>query len=177
MNPKTVQNKARLIRLVLADCDGVLTDGGVYYSERGEEFKRFHMRDGMGVERLKTLAEVETGIISGESSPSIRRRAEKLGITECHLGVKDKPATVKSIAARLRIPLSAIAYIGDDVTDSEVFPLVGLSACPNDALEAVRERADLVCQLKGGQGAFREFAEVIVAARRGTDNPANERIS
>lgn len=169
MNPKTMLDKARLIRVVLTDCDGVLTDGGVYYSERGEEFKRFHMRDGMGVERLKKLADVETGIISGELSPSIRRRAEKLGITECHLGVKDKSATVRSVAARLGVPLSAIAYIGDDVNDSEVFPLVGLSACPSDAMEAVRARADMVCQLKGGEGAFREFAEVIVAARRGAD--------
>src|SRR5918996_4319258 len=116
-------DKARLIRLVLTDCDGVLTDGGVYYSERGERLKRFHLRDGMGVERLRKLADVETGIISGELSPSIRRRAEKLGITECHLGVKDKAATVQSIALRWAIPLSAIAYMGDDVHDCEAFSL------------------------------------------------------
>ena len=167
MNPITTLDKARLIRLVLTDCDGVLTDGGVYYSERGERLKRFHLRDGMGVERLRKLADVETGIISGELSPSIRRRAEKLGITECHLGVKDKAATVQSIALRWAIPLSAIAYMGDDVNDCETFSLVGLSACPNDAMEAVREKVDIVCQLKGGEGAFREFAEVIVAARVG----------
>jgi 3-deoxy-D-manno-octulosonate 8-phosphate phosphatase (KDO 8-P phosphatase) len=167
LNPITTLDKARLIRLVLTDCDGVLTDGGVYYSERGERLKRFHLRDGMGVERLRKLADVETGIISGELSPSIRRRAEKLGITECHLGVKDKAATVQSIALRWAIPLSAIAYMGDDVNDCEAFSLVGLSACPNDAMEAVREKVDIVCQLKGGEGAFREFAEVIVAARVG----------
>jgi 3-deoxy-D-manno-octulosonate 8-phosphate phosphatase (KDO 8-P phosphatase) len=110
---------------------------------------------------------VETGIVTGELSPSVKRRAEKLGIEECHLGVKDKAALVQSIAARRGIPLSAIAYIGDDVNDLEAFSLVGLSACPQDALEAVKERVDLVCCLKGGEGAFREFAEVIVAARTG----------
>ena len=162
-----VMDKARPIRLVLTDCDGVLTDGGVYYSECGEELKRFLIRDGMGVERLKKLADVETGIVTGELSPSVKRRAEKLGIEECHLGVKDKAALVQSIAARRGIPLSAIAYIGDDVNDLEAFSLVGLSACPQDALEAVKERVDLVCCLKGGEGAFREFAEVIVAARTG----------
>src|SRR5690606_16387856 len=80
--------KARQIRLLLTDCDGVLTDGGVYYSERGEEFKRFSIRDGMGVERLRTLAAIEVGLITGESSGAVQRRAEKLQITELHLGCK-----------------------------------------------------------------------------------------
>jgi YrbI family 3-deoxy-D-manno-octulosonate 8-phosphate phosphatase len=159
-----IVNKARRIQLLITDCDGVLTDGGVYYFEHGEVFKKFNVRDGMGVERLRRLAEVETGIISGELSLSIRRRAEKLGIEECHLGIKHKGNVVLAMAARKDIPLEAIAYIGDDVNDLEAFDLVGLCACPNDALSEVKARADYVCRLKGGEGAFREFAEVILAS-------------
>ena len=77
---------------MLTDCDGVLTDGGVYYGENGEVLKKFNIRDGMGVERLRKLVNVETGIITGEVSPSVQKRADKLKITELHLGIKDKPA-------------------------------------------------------------------------------------
>jgi YrbI family 3-deoxy-D-manno-octulosonate 8-phosphate phosphatase len=161
-----IAQRASRVRLLITDCDGVLTDGGVYYSEQGEVMKRFNIRDGMGVERLRKLAGVETGIISGELSASIRRRAEKLGIEECHLGIKEKAATLESIASRRQVPLEAIAYIGDDVNDLEIFALGGLCACPSDALEQVKERADYICRLKGGEGAFREFAELVIAARR-----------
>ena len=91
------------IKLLLTDCDGVLTDGGVYYGEAGEELKKFNIRDGMGVERLRKLAEYRTGIITGELSPSVIKRAEKLKITELHLGVKDKPAVLKEILDRLNL--------------------------------------------------------------------------
>jgi len=85
-----MKEKAAKIRLLLTDVDGVLTDNGVFYGESGEVLKRFSIRDGMGVERLRKLAGIETGIITGELSPSVARRAEKLKITELHLGIKDK---------------------------------------------------------------------------------------
>jgi 3-deoxy-D-manno-octulosonate 8-phosphate phosphatase (KDO 8-P phosphatase) len=85
-----IRGSVRQIQLLLTDCDGVLTDGSVYYSERGEAMKRFSIRDGMGVERLRTLAGVEVGIISGEDSAALRMRAQKLRITELYLGIKDK---------------------------------------------------------------------------------------
>ncbi len=159
-----ILKKARMIRMLLTDCDGVLTDGGVYYSNSGESMKRFHIRDGMGVERLRNLAHIETGIISGEKSISLKRRSEKLLIEECHLGIKEKGATVRSISERRGIPLSSIAYIGDDVNDLSVFSLVGLSASPRDAMSEVKNQANFVCELKGGEGAFREFAELLVNA-------------
>ena len=157
--------KALAIKVVLTDCDGVLTDGGVYYSARGEHLKRFHMRDGMGVERLRSLLGIETGIVSGEASLSIKRRAQKLGINECHLGIKNKTDQLHRIATQRSLPLAAFAYIGDDVNDLAVLALVGLSACPRDAMPEVREAVDMICQLKGGEGVFREFAEWIIAAR------------
>ena len=89
--------KARKIKLVLTDNDGVLTDTGVYYSDDGEMLKRFSIRDGMGVERLRKILEIETGIITGELSGSVKKRAEKLEIKELHLGVKDKPNLLKQI--------------------------------------------------------------------------------
>jgi 3-deoxy-D-manno-octulosonate 8-phosphate phosphatase (KDO 8-P phosphatase) len=89
--------KARKIKLILTDNDGVFTDTGVYYSDKGEMLKRFSIRDGMGVERLKKISGIETGIITGELSPSVKKRAEKLGIKKLHLGVKDKTSLLKKI--------------------------------------------------------------------------------
>ncbi len=164
LRPERLQRKACAVRFLVADCDGVLTDTGVYYSDRGESLKRFSIRDGMGVERLRTLAGIPTGILSGEVSPALKRRAEKLGIEECGLGVQDKAAALRSLAERHRLPLEAIAYIGDDVNDLPALALAGLSAAPSDAFEEVRRAVDFVCTLPGGRGAFREFAEFILKA-------------
>lgn len=156
--------QASRIKLVLTDCDGVLTDGGVYYSSRGEELKRFNIRDGMGVERLRNLAGVETGIVTGELSPSVVKRAEKLAIAECHLGIKDKETAVRAILARLGLEPEQVAYLGDDVNDLPAFAQVGLSACPSDAFHEVKANAHLVLESAGGHGAFREFAEIVILA-------------
>jgi 3-deoxy-D-manno-octulosonate 8-phosphate phosphatase (KDO 8-P phosphatase) len=159
-------DKARRISLLLSDCDGVLTDGGVYYSAQGEEMKRFSIRDGMGVERLRTLADVKVGIVTGENSGAVARRAEKLRFTELHLAVRDKVSTLLEIMDRRSFTPEQVAYIGDDTNDLEIMARVGLSACPADALPMVREVADYVCRRNGGHGAFREFAELIIAARQ-----------
>ncbi len=156
--------RARRIRLVLTDCDGVLTDGGVYYSERGEEMKRFNIRDGMGVERLRNHG-IQTGIMTGELSPSVRTRAAKLRIEELHLGIKDKPACLHEILARTGLKAEEVAFIGDDTNDVEILGLVGFSACPADATPFARAVADFHCQTAGGHGCFRELAEFIIAAR------------
>lgn len=158
--------KAQKIRFVWADCDGVLTDSGVYYSGAGELLKRFSVRDGLGVERLRTLAGAETGIITGEQSPSVVKRAEKLGITELHLGVQDKAAVVRDVARQRGLGLDEIAYIGDDVNDLAAMQLVGLSACPADARPEVSQAADYICHNNGGHGAFRDLAELIIRARQ-----------
>lgn len=160
-----LREKARRIQLVLTDCDGVLTDGTVYYSERGEEMKRFSIRDGMGVERLRRLGRVEVGIVSGEESMPLQWRAEKLHIVELHLGIRDKPAVLQEILQRRGLQPEQVAYIGDDTNDVEVMRYVGLSACPADATRFAKEVADYVCTGKGGEGAFRDFAELIIAAK------------
>jgi len=157
--------KAANIKLLLTDCDGVLTDGGVYYGEHGEVLKKFNIRDGMGVERLRNLAGIETGIITGEMSPSVAKRAEKLKITQLHLGSKDKPAVLRKIIAELQIDPAQIAYIGDDNNDLEIMGMVGFTACPVDAISFVKEKVNYICQSKGGEGCFREFAELLISAK------------
>src|ERR1700759_5590125 len=106
-----IAQKTLSIKLLLTDCGGVLTDAGVYYGESGEEIKKFNMRDGMSVERMRNLANIDTGIITGELSPSVAKRAEKLKITELHLGSKDKPVVLKEILERLNLHPSQVAYI------------------------------------------------------------------
>jgi 3-deoxy-D-manno-octulosonate 8-phosphate phosphatase (KDO 8-P phosphatase) len=161
------KKRADRIRLVLSDCDGVLTDGGVYYSDAGEAMKQFSLRDGMGVARLRE-AGIESGIISGEVSESLRRRADKLHITHLYLGVTNKFHQLNALAEHHQIPLDTIAYIGDDVNDAEVLHelrTVGLTAIPGDADSSVRSAAHYICTATGGHGAFREFADWILRLR------------
>lgn len=165
MITEEIISKARKIKLLLTDCDGVLTDGGVYYGEQGEVLKKFNIRDGMGVERLRKLADIQTGIITGETSPSVMKRAEKLQITELHLGIKDKLSVLMQIMVNRNLMSENIAYIGDDVNDIEIMGKVGLTACPADAVSFTKDVADYVCESKGGEGCFREFAELIIKAK------------
>jgi 3-deoxy-D-manno-octulosonate 8-phosphate phosphatase (KDO 8-P phosphatase) len=145
----------------------VLTDAGVYYTARGELAKRFSLRDGMGVELLRQ-AGIETGIISGETSPAVRRRAEKLGITILHLGVRDKARCLEEILGLTGLTTFEVAYIGDDVNDLGIMDRLqarGLTGAPADAVLAVRSAADHVCASPGGHGAFREFSDWILSFR------------
>jgi len=151
--------------MLITDCDGVLTDAGVYYGESGEVLKKFNIRDGMGVERLRNLAGIETGIITGELSPSVAKRAEKLKITQLYLGIKDKPAVLRHILTSLELDASQIGYIGDDANDLEIMSMVGFTASPADGLFFVRDKVDYVCQADGGHGCFREFAELIISVQ------------
>jgi 3-deoxy-D-manno-octulosonate 8-phosphate phosphatase (KDO 8-P phosphatase) len=167
-NPSPVLDlhaRARAVRLVLTDSDGVLTDNGVYYSARGEEMKRFSIRDGMGVERLRKLAGVEVGIITGEISGAVEQRAAKLQISELHLGIKDKANLLDQILARTGLEPREVAFIGDDTNDVEIMGRVGLAGCPADATPFARAAAHFVCPSQGGHGAFRDFAELIIAAK------------
>jgi YrbI family 3-deoxy-D-manno-octulosonate 8-phosphate phosphatase len=157
-----LKEKASRIKLLITDCDGVLTDGGVYYGEEGEQLKKFNMQDGMGVERLRKLLGIETAIVTGEASPSLVKRAQKLQITELHLLAKDKPSVLKEMLVRMQLTNDEIAYIGDDYNDLEVMKLVGLTASPANALPGVKAHVDYVCESKGGEGCFREFAELII---------------
>ncbi|MCZ7557990.1 MAG: HAD-IIIA family hydrolase [Bacteroidia bacterium] len=159
--------RARRIRLVLSDNDGVLTDTGVYYGADGELVKRYSIRDGMGMERLRQLG-IESGIITGEKSPNLKRRAEKLRLTHLYLGVKDKVATLEALRRSSGLAYEEIAYIGDDVNDLRIMDLVserGLTAAPADAMPQIAAIAHYNCLWTGGNGAFRDFAEALITLR------------
>ena len=159
--------RARRVRLVLTDSDGVLTDAGVYYSERGEELRRFSVRDGMGVERLRE-AGIATAIVTRETrelTGAVARRAEKLALPYLFAGVHDKAAHLPEILRATGLPLAALAYIGDDVNDLGILTAVGaegLTGAPADAMPEVLTLCQYICAARGGHGAFREFAEWIL---------------
>jgi len=156
--------RAARLRLVITDVDGVLTDGGVYVSEHGEAMKRFSVRDGMGVERLRNQG-IETAFLTRETSPIVQRRAEKLRIRHCYMGALDKRSLLPRILDETGFGLEQVAYIGDDVNDQEVMSTVaerGLVGAPLDAVPAVLRRAHHCCARPGGCGAFRDFAEWIL---------------
>ena len=159
--------RAEKIKLVISDNDGVFTDNGVYYSERGEEMKRYSVRDGMGVERLKNSG-IETSIMTGEVSPSLKKRAEKLGMKSLYLGVKDKLSMLETVLAETGLHRYELAYIGDDVNDVEIMKEIareGLTACPQDATDFVEPYIHYRAQADGGYGAFRDFAEWLIKIR------------
>jgi 3-deoxy-D-manno-octulosonate 8-phosphate phosphatase (KDO 8-P phosphatase) len=162
-----VVRRAGRIALVLTDIDGVWTDGGVYYSDAGEALKRFSMRDGMGVARLRQ-AGVETGIVTGEQCQAVARRAEKLGLRWVFLGVADKRALLPEILRRAELRPDQLAYIGDDCNDLELIRALGgegLTAAPADAMPEVSAAVHFRSAVGGGHGAFRDFAEWILRAR------------
>jgi 3-deoxy-D-manno-octulosonate 8-phosphate phosphatase (KDO 8-P phosphatase) len=167
LSKKELKRRARNIKLVLADCDGVLTDTGVYYGENGEAMKRYSIRDGMGTQRLREV-EIETGYISGELSPSLKMRAEKLKLLHVYLGIDDKLSTLRAILHSSDLQWSQIAYIGDDMNDFGVINEIskeGLTATPSDGMPPVKKAVHYICKAKGGYGAFRDFAEWILAQR------------
>jgi 3-deoxy-D-manno-octulosonate 8-phosphate phosphatase (KDO 8-P phosphatase) len=160
--------RARRLRLVLTDCDGVLTDGGVYYAAEGEAMRRFSVRDGMGVERLRESG-IWTAIVTRERSRSVERRAAKLRMPYLFAGIQDKAGHLDAILRDTGLDTTSLAYIGDDVNDLGLIAAVGergLTAAPADAMPEVLESVHYRCTAPGGSGAFRDFAEWILRLKR-----------
>ena len=155
----------RGIKLFATDVDGVLTDAGMYYSESGDEWKKFNTRDGMGIKLLQK-AGIITAIVTQERTKLVARRAEKLAIPELHQGVMDKLSIVCEMASRHGLTLSQVAYIGDDINDLETLKEVGFSATPADGMPQVAAVVDYICRKKGGEGAVREIVEMILNAQQ-----------
>jgi YrbI family 3-deoxy-D-manno-octulosonate 8-phosphate phosphatase len=153
------------IRLFATDVDGVLTDAGMYYSESGDEWKKFNTRDGMGLKLLQKAGLI-TAIVTQERTRLVARRAEKLTIPEVHQGVTDKLSMIRDMASRYGLALDQVAYIGDDVNDLEALKAVGFSASPADGMPQVLQAVDYVCRKKGGEGAVREVVEMILEAQQ-----------
>lgn len=155
----------RLPKLILTDIDGVWTDGGMYYDGTSIELKKFHTYDSAGVLFAHALG-IPVGILTGEDTDIVRRRAAKLQVDYVFLGVKNKVDVAKSLCKELKIDLKDVAYIGDDINDIPLLCLVGWAGVPFSALDYVREIATVPLAKRGGEGVFREFVEQILTPIR-----------
>ena len=150
-----------LPKLILTDIDGVWTDGGMYYDQTGNDWKKFNTSDSAGVLFAHRLG-IPVGIITGETTEIVRRRAEKLKIDYVFQGVGDKHATAHKLCKELGISLKDTAYVGDDINDMELLQAAGISGVPANAPDYVKALGTIKLKKNGGDGAFREFVETII---------------
>lgn len=156
------------LSLIVLDVDGTLTDGGVYISNSGDEFKKFNIKDGAGIVAAMKKG-VDFMILTGRESRCVSIRAKELGIKYVFQGVADKMALLKDFVVDKKLSLEDIAYIGDDLNDIACMRYVGVSACPNDAVYEVRESCDYVMSRDGGRGAVREFLDLLLETKKVDD--------
>lgn len=149
------------IKLLVLDVDGTLTDGKIYMSANGELMKVFNIKDGYALAHLREYG-IEPIIITGRTSEIVRRRCEELGITELHQGVNDKASCLKVICEKRGLSTNRCAYMGDDLNDIDCMTICGHKAAPADAMKAVREKVDFVCEARGGEGAVREYCDYLI---------------
>ena len=156
-----ISKKCKKIKMLITDVDGVLTDGGMYYSEKGEVLKKFNAKYGMGVEILKNNG-IKTVFLTRENSKIVRLRGKKVKADGIYINISFKERELLKICKKFNVSPNEVAYIGDDINDITIISKVGLSACPNDAVKDVKQKSDYICKLNGGEGVFREFAELIL---------------
>jgi len=153
------------VKYLFMDVDGTLTDGTIYLGIDGVEvMKAFSVKDGHGIRQIKTEFNVKPIVLTGRKSLIVKKRCDELGITDCHIGVKDKVGVIKEYQEHA--PLQSFAYIGDDSNDLPAMELIknngGIVACPADADKSVKEISDYICQRNGGAGAVREFIDYLI---------------
>ena len=162
-------NKAKKIKAVLFDVDGVLTDGGITYTASGEEIKKFNVKDGQILVHLKNL-NIKTGIITGRTSPIVERRANELKVDFYTQGVSNKLNSFKYFKNKYQLKDEEIAYIGDDIIDLPILIHCGFSATPQDARDYIKRHVDFITPSRGGQGALRDFVDLILYSQNKLDD-------
>lgn len=162
--PPEVWQRAGLIKLVILDVDGVLTDGRLYFDKAGEAFKVFHVRDGHGIKMLQS-AGIEVAFLSGRRSDAAYHRARELGVNRFHEGLRDKTPILEQIQAALNLASEEVATVGDELVDLPLFQRVGLAVAVADAVPEVKQAAHWVTINPGGQGAVREVCDLILKAQ------------
>jgi 3-deoxy-D-manno-octulosonate 8-phosphate phosphatase (KDO 8-P phosphatase) len=165
----SVRKKARKIKLLLLDVDGVLTDGRIIVDDRGVETKQFHVRDGQGINLLMRSG-IAVGLITGRSSRVVGHRAKDLGIRIVHQGVQDKLVAYSGIKTKARLSDEQIAYVGDDIIDLPILRQAGLAVAVRDGWPGLAAFVDLITEASGGNGAVREVAELLLKAQRKWSN-------
>lgn len=176
MDQEKIEQKISALRIVAVDVDGVLTDGGMYYSEKGDELKKFSVRDGVGSILLQH-AGYRVGVVSGEKRAITERRVKKIKMDFFHLGINDKKTCLEQIASEHDCGLQEIAFIGDELNDAPLLGKVGLFIAPSDASDYIRTRADIVLETGGGSGVLREAAEHILKTTGAYEKAAEAFIS
>ena len=170
MNNQESQSKLNFtrVKLLVLDVDGILTDGGLYYTESGEVCKKFNVKDGKGI-KLLMQAGIEVAIISANDSAATYHRAQKLGITNCFIGVPDKLPVLQNLCQKLNLSLSEVAYMGDDLNDLPLLKVVGFPLTVADAIAENIAQAVYVTKLSGGQGAVREVCNLLLNSNADID--------
>jgi 3-deoxy-D-manno-octulosonate 8-phosphate phosphatase (KDO 8-P phosphatase) len=156
--------KAAQIKAIFFDVDGVLTNGSIIYDDSGREIKQFNVKDGFIVSHLKK-AGIVAGIITGRESKAVSYRASELKLDFCHQGILNKYDVFEKMASYHKLKKKHIAYIGDDINDLAVLRACGLSACPSDAFDYIKNRVDVVTEAAGGNGVLREVSDLILASK------------
>lgn len=155
-----LQNKLNNIQLLVLDVDGVMTDGGMYFTENGDQIKKFNTKDGMAILQL-TKNNFQIAIISsGFVSNAVTKRAEILGIQHCIVTRESKISVLNNLLKELNLNFSQVAMIGDDINDLEVMKNVGIAACPKDAVQIIKQHCHIILNANGGQGCVREFIDM-----------------
>lgn len=150
------------IKAIVMDVDGTLTDGGIYLDNNGNELKKFNVKDGYAISTILPQYGIEPIVITGRKSEIVRKRCEELNIKRVVQGSKDKVYDMKIILNELAISMEETVYIGDDMNDIDCMKLVGVCACPNDAVDEIKKICDIVAEKKGGYGAVREIIDKII---------------
>lgn len=163
-NSLELKLKAKKIKLAAFDIDGVMTDGSLFYTDSGEEFKAFNAKDGLGLSML-LKAGIKTAIITAKNSASVQKRAEVLSISKLFMGQKNKILALNELVEEFKISKEEILYMGDDLPDLETLLAVGFSACPKDAVNEVINSVDFVCKKNGGKGAVREVCDFLLKSK------------
>lgn len=156
---ENIKQKAAKIKLLVMDVDGVLTDGGMYITENGDQIKKYNTKDGMAIQFLRKNG-IEPCIISSSlTTEMVVQRAKMLGITRYYVGKASKMEILQNFCKDLNINLNQVAMVGDDINDLEIIKSVGLSACPSDAVNMIKSNTDIILTKKGGEGCVREFID------------------
>lgn len=161
----TLVERANDVRLLVLDVDGVLTDGRLYFSARGEQLKCFHVRDGAGIKQVLN-AGLQVAVISGRQSKMVDKRMSELGVTWVKQGVQDKLAALRELMDILNLTPQAVASVGDDTPDLPLLEVARLAIAVADAHPSVKSHAHFITQAPGGQGAVREVCDLILEGRR-----------
>jgi 3-deoxy-D-manno-octulosonate 8-phosphate phosphatase (KDO 8-P phosphatase) len=159
LNKAKLIAKAQSIKLIVLDVDGVMTDGGMYYTEKGDQFKKFNAKDGLAIKKLLANGFQVAIVSAGYFGDAIAQRAKLLGIKHVYVGQEPKLSVLKKLCAELKLNLDQVAMIGDDTNDLPVLNEVGFSACPFDAVSKVRTSVHVILRTEGGKGCIREFVD------------------